>query len=178
MGAELRGSLLNIYRTKLLPFFRAFKQSRNRKTIMSDCLFCRITAGKVPAYKVYENDRVSAFLDINPSAIGHVLIIPRTHVSRIEDLSILDAEALFKALHRLVKPIRMGVGADAVMIGVNDGPGSGQEVPHVHIHVIPRSSGDGGSIIQSAIHIRKLVTEKLEITAEKIRRQLSLSVNP
>ena len=145
---------------------------------MSNCLFCRIAAGKVPAYKVYDDDRVSAFLDINPSAVGHVLIIPRTHVSRIEDLSVLDAEALFKALHRLVKPIRMGVGADAAMIGVNDGPGSGQEVPHVHIHVIPRSPGDGGSIIQSAIHVRKPNSEKIDVIADKIRRQLNLSVNP
>jgi len=146
--------------------------------LMSGCLFCRIAAGMVPAYKVYEDDRVSAFLDINPSAIGHVLIIPRIHVSRIEDLSVLDAEALFKTLHRLVKPIRIGVGTAAVMLGVNDGPGSGQEIPHVHIHVIPRSPGDGGTIIQSTIHIRKPTPEKLEITAEKIRRQLSLSVNP
>jgi histidine triad (HIT) family protein len=145
---------------------------------MSDCLFCNIASGKVPAYKVYEDDRVSAFLDIYSSAVGHVLIIPRTHVSRIEDLSVLDAEALFKALHRLIKPIRMSVGTAAAMIGVNDGPGSGQEVPHVHIHVIPRSPGDGGSIIQSVIHVRKPHSEKLDIIADKIRRQLSLSVNP
>lgn len=119
-----------------------------------------------------------AFLDISPSAIGHVLIIPRIHVSRIEDLSVLDAEALFKTLHRLVKPIRIGVGTAAVMLGVNDGPGSGQEIPPVHIHVIPRNPGNGGTIIQSTIHIRKPTSEKLEITAEKIRQQLSLSVNP
>lgn len=145
---------------------------------MPGCLFCRIATGEVPTYKVYEDDWVFAFLDINPCAIGHVLIIPRTHVSRIEDLSVGDAGALFTALHRLVKPIRMGVGATAAMVGVNDGPGSGQEIPHVHIHVIPRSPGDGGNIIQSTIHIRKPTPEQLNDAAEKIRQRLRLAVNP
>jgi len=122
---------------------------------MDKCLFCAITAGKVPAHVVYEDERIIAFLDIHPNALGHTLIIPRTHAARIDDLSAEDAAALFTALHKLTKPIREAVEAEATTTGINDGPGSGQEVPHVHIHVIPRRGGDGGGIGQrNELHAR------------------------
>jgi histidine triad (HIT) family protein len=138
---------------------------------MNACIFCAIAAGKVKAEKVYEDERVVAFLDINPSAPGHTLIIPRAHAARIEDLSVEDAIALFAALHRLAKPIREAMGAEAATVGINDGPESGQVIPHVHIHVIPRRSGDGGAIVQSlARHLSRPSQEELRETAERIRR--------
>ena len=138
---------------------------------MDRCLFCAIAAGKVPAHVVYEDDRTVAFLDINPSAPGHTLIIPRAHAARIEDLSAEGAAALFAALHTLVKPIREAVGAEAATVGINDGPGSGQEVSHVHVHVIPRRRGDGGTIVQSlARHHSHPAHDELSETAERIRR--------
>jgi histidine triad (HIT) family protein len=143
---------------------------------MDRCLFCAIAAGKVPAHVVYEDDRVIAFLDIHPSAPGHTLITPRTHVARIEDLSAEDAAALFAALHRLAKPIREAVGAEAATVGINDGPGSGQEVPHVHIHVIPRRRGDGGGIIQ-AITRKGSAEASLADVADKIRKKIAQPTN-
>jgi len=136
------------------------------------CLFCAISAGKVPAHVVYEDDRTVAFLDIHPSAPGHTLITPRTHAARIEDLSAEDATALFATLHRLTKPIREAVGAEAATVGINDGPGSGQEVPHVHIHVIPRRRGDGGGIIQ-AITRKGSVGASLPDVADRIRKRIT-----
>jgi len=136
------------------------------------CLFCAIAAGRVPAHVVYEDDRVVAFLDIHPSAPGHTLIIPRAHVTRIEDLSPEDASALFTALHRLTKPIREAVEAEAATVGINDGPGSGQEVPHVHIHVIPRRRGDGGGIIQ-AITRKGSAGASLPDVADRIRKRIT-----
>lgn len=112
------------------------------------CVFCRIARGVAPALKVYEDEKAVAFLDIHPSALGHTLIIPKAHVARVEDLPENDAAALFRALHRLVGPIQAAVDAPASTIGINNGRESGQEVPHVHIHVIPRSRGDRGGIIQ------------------------------
>jgi histidine triad (HIT) family protein len=112
------------------------------------CVFCRIAKGEVSALKVYEDEKAVAFLDIHPSAPGHTLIIPKAHVARVEDLPENDAAALFRALHRLVSPIQVAVDAPASTIGINNGRESGQEVPHVHIHVIPRSRGDRGGIIQ------------------------------
>lgn len=134
------------------------------------CIFCRIIGGEAPAHKVYEDERVLAFLDIYPSAPGHTLIIPKAHVARVEDLSEEDAAALFRALHRLVGRIQAAVGAPASTIGVNNGPESGQEVPHVHIHVIPRFRGDRGGIIQGIARSgRRPSGEELRRIAERIR---------
>jgi len=143
---------------------------------MDRCLFCAISAGKIPAHVVYEDDRTVAFLDIHPSAPGHTLITPRTHAARIEDLSAEDAAALFAALHRLTKPIREAVGAEAATVGINDGPGSGQEVPHVHIHVIPRRRGDGGGIIQ-AITRKGSAEASLADVADKVRKRIAQPTN-
>lgn len=112
------------------------------------CVFCRIIRGEIPSLKVYEDEKSLAFLDIHPSAPGHTLVIPKAHTARVEDLPENDAAALFGALHRLVGPIQAAVDATASTIGINNGRESGQEVPHVHIHVIPRSRGDRGGIIQ------------------------------
>ncbi len=112
------------------------------------CVFCRIIRGEIPSLKVYEDEKSLAFLDIHPSAPGHTLVIPKAHTARVEDLPENDAAALFRALHRLVGPIQAAVDAPASTIGINNGRESGQEVPHVHIHVIPRSRGDRGGIIQ------------------------------
>jgi len=140
------------------------------------CLFCAIAAGRVPAHVVYEDDRVVAFLDIHPSAPGHTLIIPRAHVTRIEDLSPEDASALFTALHRLTKPIREAVEAEAATVGINDGPGSGQEVPHVHVHVIPRQRGDGGTLIQLVARTGTRGTSLADV-ADKIRKKIAQPTN-
>ena len=117
------------------------------------CIFCRIIRGEIPSYKIYEDERTLAFLDINPSAQGHTLIIPRAHVTRVEDLSEEDAEALFRTLHVLVGGIQDAMEAPSSTIGINNGPESGQEVPHVHIHIIPRTRGDRGGIMQGLVRI-------------------------
>jgi histidine triad (HIT) family protein len=112
------------------------------------CLFCGIADGHIPSKKVYEDDDVLAILDARPVAPGHTLLIPKTHTARIEDLTPEQAAALFKALHMITGPIREAASCDATTIGINNGPGSGQEIPHVHIHIIPRRRGDHGGIIQ------------------------------
>ena len=116
------------------------------------CIFCRIIRGEIPSYKVYEDERTLAFLDINPSAPGHTLIIPKVHVGQVEGLSREDSSTLFDTMQKLVGRIQSAVGAPSSTIGVNNGPESGQEIPHVHIHVIPRSKGDRGGIIQGITH--------------------------
>ena len=112
------------------------------------CIFCAIIDGRIPSHKVYEDEATLAFLDIHPSAPGHTLIIPKLHVARIENLEKYDAEALFRTLHSLVGAIQTAMGAPASTIGINNGRESGQEVPHVHIHIIPRYREDRGGIIQ------------------------------
>ena len=138
---------------------------------MSDsCIFCRIARGEVPSHSVYEDERTLAFLDINPSAPGHTLIIPKAHVARVEDLSHEDAVALFSTLHRLVGGIQKAVEAPASSVGINNGPESGQEVPHVHIHVIPRFRGDRGGIMQDLVRSTgRSSGEDLQEIAKRIR---------
>jgi len=133
-------------------------------------VFCRIVRGDVPSHRIYEDERTFAFLDIHPCAPGHTLIVPKAHVARVEDLREEDAEALFGTLHRLAGPIQAAVGAPSSTIGINNGPESGQEILHVHIHVIPRFRGDRGGIIQGIAGggLRPNGTEMARI-AESIR---------
>jgi histidine triad (HIT) family protein len=113
------------------------------------CIFCRIVAGEIPAEIVARDERTLAFLDVSPLADGHVLVVPHAHVARIEELSAEDASALFSAVTRLVGKVRNAVGAEGTTIGINDGPATGQTVPHVHVHVVPRRSGDGGGSVHT-----------------------------
>ncbi|MFP4655485.1 MAG: HIT family protein [Methanohalobium sp.] len=117
-----------------------------------ECLFCKIISGEVPASKVYEDELVYAFLDIAPSSNGHTLIMPKKHVERFNDMSPDDAASFFKAVNKIVKAVENGVSADGSNVGLNNGKVAGQEVPHVHVHVIPRYEDDGGGGMKSIVH--------------------------
>ena len=138
------------------------------------CVFCAIIAGRIPSHKVYEDEKTLAFLDIHPSAPGHTLVIPKAHIARVQDLHEEDSRCLFAALHRIVGRIQEAVGAPASTIGINNGRESGQEVPHVHIHVIPRGKGDRGGIIQGLARSPSRPDQaEMERIAERIRRLTS-----
>ncbi|GAB6860805.1 HIT domain-containing protein [Haloplanus litoreus] len=121
---------------------------------MSDCIFCSIVDGEIPSYTVYEDDTVVAFLDANPLARGHTLVIPKHHHERVNDLPADLAADLFAAVHELTDRIEAAVDAEATTIAVNNGELAGQEVPHVHVHVVPRFEGDGGRPIHALIEER------------------------
>lgn len=111
------------------------------------CIFCRIVAGEVKAEVVAREPGTVAFLDVSPLADGHVLVVPEAHVARVEDLSEEAAAALFRAVTRLAGPVRAAVGAAGSTIGVNNGEATGQTVPHVHVHIVPRREGDGATSV-------------------------------
>lgn len=108
-----------------------------------DCLFCKIIKGDIPALKVWEDAHALAFLDINPLARGHTLVIPRDHVAGVHELTPDQAGALGRAVTEVTARVQKALGAPASSIGINNGEDAGQEVPHVHVHVVPRASGDG-----------------------------------
>ncbi len=114
-----------------------------------DCVFCAIVAGDIPARTVYETDEVLAFLDANPLARGHTLVIPKGHAQHVGDLDPERSRALFDAVSTLTPRVQAAVNADAATVGINDGEAAGQEVPHVHVHLIPRFEGDGGGPIHA-----------------------------
>jgi histidine triad (HIT) family protein len=110
---------------------------------MSDCLFCKIIAGQIPALKVFEDDFAVAFLDIQPVSLGHTLVVPKAHH---QDLTETPDEALGR-LFGLVKKVAAAAvratGAEAFNVGVNTGSAAGQVIMHTHVHVMPRAAGDG-----------------------------------
>ncbi len=101
---------------------------------MDDCLFCRIVAGKIPATVVYEDDHVMAINDVFPRAPFHVLVVPRKHVEKLSDL---DDEPLGGRLLQAVRRVaRLGGVADNFRLVVNNGADAGQNVLHLHFHVL------------------------------------------
>lgn len=115
-----------------------------------DCVFCAILDGQIPSHAVHETETVSAFLDANPLAEGHALVVPKAHHARLADLPAELADDVFGAVHDLVPRLEAAVDADAVTVGVNDGTAAGQEVPHVHVHLVPRHDGDGHGPVHAA----------------------------
>ena len=110
---------------------------------MSNCLFCKIVKGEIPCHKVYEDDKILAFLDINPINIGHTLIISKEHYESTletpDELIIYIATAAKK----IAKAVLEITGAKGCNIGINNGGVSGQIILHTHWHIMPRFRGDG-----------------------------------
>jgi len=130
-----------------------------------DCVFCKIVAGEIPSAKVAESDRAYAFMDVGPIAAGHTLVVPRDHYETIADMSPEDVAAIYELAARLAPAIQKAVEAEGLNVLQNNGRVAGQVVPHVHVHLIPRSSGDGLSWPWPA---RKTDPEELERLARKI----------
>jgi histidine triad (HIT) family protein len=107
------------------------------------CIFCKIAAGDIPCLKVYEDDSVLSFLDIGPLAEGHLLVIPKAHYVRLEDTPGDILAQLWRVLPLLAKAMLQVTGASAYNVLQNNGEVAGQEVQHVHFHLIPRFRGDG-----------------------------------
>jgi histidine triad (HIT) family protein len=111
---------------------------------MSDqCAFCDIVRGTAPASWVYQDDTVVAFMDIQPITQGHMLVVPREHAVLMTDASETVAMRTFKVARRLAGVARNTLGATGVNIFVADGEVAFQDVPHFHVHVIPRYPRDG-----------------------------------
>lgn len=108
-----------------------------------DCIFCRILADEIPSARVHEDDHVIAFMDLFPLAPGHTLVIPRDHHERLTDMPDATMAAVGAALPRVARAVMAATGAEGFNVFQTNGEVSGQQVPHVHFHVIPRAEGDG-----------------------------------
>ena len=100
---------------------------------MTDCIFCKIINGEIPSKKVYENDYVFAFDDINPKAKVHTLVVPKVHV---QDLNALEDETIMSELLKAIKEVAKIKGITSYRLQVNNGKSEGQEVMHLHFHVL------------------------------------------
>ena len=126
---------------------------------MDDCIFCGIVAGDIPSRTVYEDDDVLAFLDANPLAPGHTLVIPKAHHESLNDLPADLGSEVMSALHRLTPAVESAVDAPASTVAFNNGEAAGQEVPHTHAHIVPRFEGDGGGPVHALFGDRPEVSD-------------------
>jgi histidine triad (HIT) family protein len=108
---------------------------------VSECLFCGIVSGSVPGFVVGSTDEVLAFLDIRPVFKGHVLVVPRVHVVTLGDLSPELVTPLFGFVRRMSTAVEDGLGAGGTFVALNNKVS--QSVAHLHVHVVPRTRGDG-----------------------------------
>lgn len=139
---------------------------------MTPCTFCRIISQELSAARVGENELAVAFLDIRPINRGHTLVVPRRHVPSFADLAGSESSAVFRLIQEVAFALRSELSeCTGITLSAADGDAAGQEVPHAHFHVIPRSSGDDfgwrrfGTLTNS---------EELDTTASLIRRSTIL----
>ncbi|QLH09082.1 HIT family protein [Candidatus Nitrosotenuis sp. DW1] len=133
-----------------------------------DCVFCKIAKGEIKARTVVETQKSLAFLDAFPLALGHSLVIPRKHHEKIQDLSPDDNADLFGLVHRVVSMVDKVTGS--TLVAVHNGKASGQEIPHVHVHLVPRSPDDSAGPIHSMFSKRpKFSDEQFDDVLKKIK---------
>ena len=138
---------------------------------MSDCLFCKIIEGTIPSSQIYEDDSVFSFLDINPAAKGHLLVIPKRHTEILGDLQESEITALFNAIKKIEIAFSKAIDATGCNILMNYGKDAGQIIPHLHFHVIPRRKEDGVGI--SSWNPMKFSGEHLNEIAKEIAEMIS-----
>ena len=108
----------------------------------NDCIFCAIAAGEIPSFKVYEDDLVLAYLDINPFSKGHTLVIPKAHTTGLLDTDDAVLAAVVARVKKVAAHLRAALPCDGFNILQNNGEAAGQTVRHLHFHIIPRYAGE------------------------------------
>lgn len=149
----------------------------NRGDIVGECAFCAIVAGAMPASVVHDDDAVLAFFDIHPLTRGHLLVIPKRHVPRLADLDDATAGRVIAVALRLTRALyRSPVSCEGVNFFLSDGAIAGQEIFHVHLHVLPRVAGDpfGEGRPLQAVPLGQPTRAELDAIADRVRRAMTL----
>ena len=112
-----------------------------------DCVFCKIVSGQIPTKKIKETSQSISFLDAFPLTKGHVLIIPKQHHKKLQDLTAEENSDLFSLVHEVMSKVDVVTGS--TLLAIHNGEDAGQEIPHVHVHLVPRSKSDSAGPIHS-----------------------------
>ena len=123
-----------------------------------DCIFCKIVNGEIKSRLIMESKNSIAFLDAFPVTKGHTLVIPKTHYSKIQDMSQDDSVDLFRVVYEVVPKIDKITGS--TLLAIHNGKESGQEIPHVHVHLIPRQSNDLAGPVHSMFKNRPNLSDE------------------
>ncbi len=138
-----------------------------------NCIFCKILKKEIPASIVYEDELVTAFMDVMPMTRGHLLIIPNEHEQLIGDVEEKTAARMFEVGRKLNKAIRKSnIASEGINFLMADGPAAGQEVYHSHLHCIPRNTGDGMKVNRPEGTGRMAEREDLAVVADEIINRL------
>ncbi len=136
------------------------------------CVFCEIIAGRAEASFVYRDEQVAAFMDIHqPPRLGHLLVVPVGHAAHLADLDEETGGRIFQVGMRLAAALRVALGCPGVNFYLADGAAAGQEVPHVHLHLLARFRGDGFGLRTGPGYARASRAD-LDRVAARIRRSL------
>ena len=133
---------------------------------MENCLFCKIVKKEIPALVVYEDNDTLSFMELMPSAPGHVMVILKKHGNNILEYQKEELGKLMASVQKVVVKIEKALQSDSITIGINHKERRG--VPHLHVHLIPRWENDNGGVIQSVV--KNSPKESREIIAEKLKK--------
>ena len=133
-----------------------------------DCIFCRIISGDIPTKILHETKDSISFLDAFPLAKGHVLVIPKKHHQKIQDMNEQENSDLFSLVNLMTSKVDSITGA--TLIAIHNGKDAGQEIPHVHVHLVPRSNVDSADVIHSMFNSKlKLSESELDKLYKKLK---------
>ena len=133
-----------------------------------DCIFCKIVKREIPAKIIAETEKSLAFIDAFPLTKGHSLVIPKNHYEKVQDISAEDNADLFETVRRVISKVDKI--SNATLLAVHNGKESGQEIPHVHVHLIPRSAEDSAGPVHSMFKDRpKLSESEINQIHEKLK---------
>jgi histidine triad (HIT) family protein len=136
-----------------------------------ECVFCKIVAGEIPAVKVLDEDKVFAFMDINPASRGHMLVIPKIHAENIFEISEDDLAAVTSAVRRCAAAAKEALKAEGITVLQLNGKASDQLVPHLHVHIMPRWEDDGLTV--SNWEMKPGDMDELQDVADNVKEHLS-----
>jgi histidine triad (HIT) family protein len=134
---------------------------------MEDCIFCKIVKGEIPSFKVYEDDQVFAFEDINPISLGHTLIIPKKHTENLWEIPPEDLSAIHLASQKVARAIKQALNVNGIACLQLNGRWVNQVVMHYHLHLIPRSQHDP-ELPMTTWELKQGDMDEIKKAAEKI----------
>ncbi|MDX1596161.1 MAG: HIT domain-containing protein [Nitrosopumilaceae archaeon] len=135
---------------------------------MTDCIFCKIISKEIPTKVISETDNSIAFLDAFPLTKGHTLVIPKKHYAKIQEIPQNENADLFGLVHSVISKVDSLTGA--TLVAIHNGKDAGQEIPHVHVHLVPRSKDDSAGAIHSMFNSTlKLSDEEISQIHKKLK---------
>lgn len=134
-----------------------------------DCIFCKIVNGTIPAKKLYETEHSLSFLDAFPLVRGHTLVIPKNHYQKIQEMTRSDNQDLFQTVQVMVQKLESI--SPSSLVAIHNGKESGQEVPHVHVHIIPRNSSDGAGPVHG------MFTRRPSLDGDELEKIKNIIIN-